>query len=153
MDLFERFEQLTSVMEAMNAEATKQADIPYIRLHDYVHYCDVKTFLHDYARRLRLNPAERESLLAFCFRDTLEIKSRIGERDLYAFTFHYFKSMVYRTGNLDTPDDCVEKLDMDRFGPYRAAREKEARGEELTAEERAIVERPVKRALEALAKE
>ena len=135
MDLFERFEQLTSVMEAMNAEATKQADIPYIRLHDYVHYCDVKTFLHDYARRLRLNPAERESLLAFCFRDTLEIKSRIGERDLYAFTFHYFKSMVYRTGNLDTPDDCVEKLDMDRFGPYRAAREKQWRGETLTEEE------------------
>ena len=135
MDLFERFEQLTSVMEAMNAEATKQADIPYIRLHDYVHYCDVKTFLHDYARRLRLNPAERESLLAFCFRDTLEIKSRIGERDLYAFTFHYFKSMVYRTGNLDTPDDCVEKLDMDRFGPYRATREKQWRGETLTEEE------------------
>ena len=140
MDLFERFDQLTAVMEGMNAEAAKKADIPYIRLHDYAHYCDVKIFLHDYARRLRLSAEDARSLLDFCYRDTLEIKSRIGERDLYAFTFRYFKSMVYRTGNLDTPDDCVEKLDMDLFGPYRAAREKQWRGETLDAEEERLLD-------------
>lgn len=31
--------------------------------------------------------------------------------------------MTYRIGNLDTPDDCVEKLDMDILSPYRSARE------------------------------
>lgn len=37
------------------------------------------------------------------------------------------KSMTYRAGNLDTPDDCVEKRDMDILLPYRPAREKVAR--------------------------
>lgn len=32
--------------------------------------------------------------------------------------------MTYRAGNLDTPDDCVEKRDMDILLPYRPAREK-----------------------------
>lgn len=135
MERFERFEELTRIIEGMNQEAVDRADIPYIRLHDYVHYCDLKTFLHAYTRRLRLTDEERESLLAFCYRDTLEQRSKIGERDLYAFTFRYFKRMVFRTGNLDTPDDCVEKLDLDRFNPYRAAREKSWRGEKLTEEE------------------
>lgn len=135
MERFERFEELSAIIEGMNAEAVEKAEIPYIRLHDYVHYCDVKTFLHAYTRRLRLSKEERESLLFFCYRDTLELKNLIGERDLYAFTFRYFKRMVFRTGNLDTPDDCVEKLDMDRFNPYRAAREKSWRGEKLTEEE------------------
>lgn len=140
MELFERYEALSSHIDQMNAEATKKADIPYIRLHDYVHYCDVKTFLHAYTVRLRLSKAETDSLLAFCVRDTLEMKSGTGEIDLYALTFHYFKSMVYRTGNLDTPDDCVEKLDMDRFGPYRAAREKQWAGDELTEEEQTLLD-------------
>ena len=139
MELFERFEELSGIVERMNEEAVKRPDLPYIRLHDYVHYRDVKDFLLSYIRRLRLSDEEKSALLEFCYRDTLEMKSRIGERDLYAFTFRYFKSMVYRTGNLDTPDDCVEKLDMDRFGPYRSAREKQWRGEKLTpAEEKTL---------------
>lgn len=44
--------------------------------------------------------------------------------------------MTYRIGNLDTPDDCVEKLDMDILSPYRSAREKQWRGEALTPQER-----------------
>ena len=139
MDTFERFEELSACVEQMNAEAARQADLPYIRLHDYVHYCDVKTFLHDYARRLRLTDEERQALLRFCFRDTLERKAYIGERDLYAYTFRYFKCMVVRTGNLDTPDDCVEKLDMDRFGPYRSAREKQWQGLPLTQAEQELL--------------
>ena len=135
MELFKRYEELTGIVERMNEEAVKRADIPYIRLHDYVHYRDVKDFLTAYVRRLRLSDEEKAALLEFCYRDTLDMKARIGERDLYAFTFRYFKAMVYRTGNLDTPDDCGEKLDMDRFGPYRAAREKQRRGETLTPAE------------------
>ena len=150
MDLYERYEALTAVVESMNAEATHADDIPYIRLHEYVHYCDVKVFLHAYARRLRLGDAENAALLDFCYRDTLELKSCIAERDLYAFTYHYFKSMVYRTGNLDTPDDCVEKLDMDRFGPYRAAREKQWRGEPLSDKEQDLLTDTEKKILESM---
>ena len=61
--------------------------------------------------------------------------------------------MTYRTGNLDTPDDCVAKLDMDLMNEYRAVREKEARGEALTPAEEALAEGVVRRALDALAKE
>lgn len=153
MDSFERFEELTRVIEGMNREATRNRELPYIRLTEYVHYCEMKTFLRDYAGRLHLSPAERQELLRFFYEDTLRLRGRIGAYDLHAFTFHYFKAFMYRTGNLDTPDDCVEKLEIELIDEYRAAREKEARGEELTAEEKAIVERPVKRALEALAKE
>ena len=135
MDLFARYDELTDIIERMNAEAVKRNDLPYIRLHDYVHYMDVKDFLQAYTRRLRLSAEERSSLLRFCCRDTLELKTRAGERDLYALTFHYFKAMVVRTGNLDTPDDCVEKLDMDRFVPYRNAREKQWRNAVLSREE------------------
>ena len=148
--MFARFEELSSRVEEMNAEATQKANIPYIRLHDYVHYCDVKIFLHAYARRLRMSEEERMSLLAFCYRDTLALKARIGERDLYAFTFHYFKSMVCRTGNLDTPDDCVEKLDTDRFGPYRAAREKQWAGDKLSGGEEEVLEYAEKKILGAM---
>ena len=150
METFERFEELSGVIDRMNAEAARKTDVPYIRLHEYVHYCDVQVFLHAYTRRLRLDEETRKRLLAFCFRDTLEMKSRIGERDLYAFTFHYFKSMVYRTGNLDTPDDCVEKLDMDVFTPYRNAREKQWRGEKPTGEEEKLLQDTERRILAAM---
>ncbi len=150
MELFERYEELTAHIDLMNAQATAGAAIPYIRLHDYVHYCDVKTFLHDYARRLPMSAEDKASLLLFCYRDTLDMKGRIGERDLYAFTFRYFKSMIYRTGNLDTPDDCVEKLDMDRFAPYRAAREKQWQGLPLTADEQKTLEYAEKKILNSM---
>ena len=132
MDQFARFEELTAHIERMNREATENRDLPYIRLQEYSHYCAVKTFLRDYTGRLRLTQAEKEELLRFCYADTLRLRGRIGSYDLYAFTFHYLKGMTYRTGNLDTPDDCVAKLDMDLMNEYRAVREKEARGEALT---------------------
>ena len=150
MDLFDRFDQLTGIIDRMNHEAVHQADIPYIRVHDYTHYCDVRVFLSACTRRLRLSVPVFKDLLAFCYRDTLEIKARIGERDLYAFTFRYFKNMVYRTGNLDTPDDCVEKLDMDLFAPYRAAREKQWRGEALTDAEAELLGRVERDAVRAM---
>ena len=150
MTEFERYEQLSAFVEEMNAQAMNQWDIPYLRLHDYLHYCDVKTFLLAYTRRLRLKESETQDLLAFCFRDTLELKNGLGNVDLYAFTYHYFRKMCYRTGNLDTPDDCVEKLDLERFGAYRQAREKQWRGEGLSDEERAILDRTVKDALMSL---
>ncbi len=150
MELFDRYEEVNAVIEGMNRQATAQHDIPYIRLHDYVHYCDVKTFLYAYTRRLRLSETERKELLAFCYEDTLRLKNTLGNVDLYAFTYHYLKCMTYRTGNLDTPDDCVEKLDMERFGRYRQAREKQWRDEPLTAEETALVQRTVSDALDAL---
>ena len=89
MELFERFDELSRTVDAMNAEATHNACIPYLRLHEYIHYCDVKLFLFGYTRRLCMSEAERTSLLRFCYEDTLLLKSRIGNRDLYAFTFHY----------------------------------------------------------------
>ena len=151
MELFERFENLSRVIDQMNEQAVQERDVPYVRLHDYVHYCDVQTFFHAYTRRLRLPQEEEKALFAFCYRDTLERKSEIGQTDLYAFTYHYFKNMTYRTGNLDTPDDCVEKLDLDLFMPYRQAREKEWRGETLNDTERELLRKTVQEA-EALCK-
>ncbi|MDD3336171.1 MAG: hypothetical protein PHI98_11745 [Eubacteriales bacterium] len=140
MELFERFEELNRMVETLNAEATHNGNIPYLRLHEYIHYCDVKLFLFGYTRKLCMSQEERTSLLRFCYKDTLSLKSRIGNLDLYAFTFHYLKRMTYRTGNLDTPDDCVEKLDLERFTPYRLAREAEWRGEPLPTETRSLLE-------------
>ena len=150
MDLFDRYDQLTRTIDQMNHEAVLAADVPYIRLHDYVHYCDVKAFLFAYIRPLRLSPETVKDILAFCCRDLMEIKSRHGECDLYALTYHYFKSLVYRTGNLDTPDDCVEKLDMDRFAPYRAAREKAWHGDPLTAPEEDCLRRVEQEAVSSI---
>ena len=150
MELFERYEELSAAIARMNAEAVRDGEKPYLRLHDYVHYCDVQTFLHAYTRRLRLSDAERASLLRFCYKDTLRLKGSLGAVDLYAFTYHYLKRMTYRTGNLDTPDDCVEKLDMDRFAPYRAAREKEWRGEPLTPAEQSLLADTVRETLAEL---
>ena len=113
MNLFERFEELSRIIDDMNAQAADARDIPVILLHDYVHYCDVQTFLKACTHSLRLSPAQTDSLMAFFYRDTLERKSELGALDLYTFTRQFFKYMTYRIGNLDTPDDCVEKLDMD----------------------------------------
>ena len=77
--------------------------------------------------------------MAFFYRDTLERKSELGALDLYTFTRQFFKYMTYRIGNLDTPDDCVEKLDMDILSPYRSAREKQWRGEALTPQELSLI--------------
>lgn len=150
MDQFARFEALSRVMDEMNREATGNPEIPYIRLQEYSHYCAVKTFFMDYAWRLHLPKAEKEELLRFFYQDTLGMKGRIGNYDLYAFTFHYLKGMTYRTGNLDTPDDCVAKLDLERINQYRAIREKQARGEGVTEEEAALAEAVFRRALNAL---
>lgn len=143
MELFDRFEELSKIVDHMNAEATRNGDVPYLRLHEYIHYCDVKLFLFGYTRRLRMSGEERAALLRFCYQDTLGLKSRIGHRDLYTFTFHYLKRMTYRTGNLDTPDDCVEKLDMERFTPYRLAREAQWRGETLSPQRSALLKNTV----------
>ena len=43
MELFERYEELSRVIREMNAQAVRSREIPYILLHDYVHYCDVQT--------------------------------------------------------------------------------------------------------------
>ena len=59
MELFERFDELSRTVDAMNAEATHNACIPYLRLHEYIHYCDVKLFLFGYTRRLCMSEAER----------------------------------------------------------------------------------------------
>lgn len=152
MELFTRFEQLTRLIDGLNREATEHPDLPYIRLQEYSHYCAVKTFTRDYACRLRLPREEEEALLAFFYRDTLALQGSIGPYDLYAFTFYYLRGMTYRTGNLDTPDDCVPKLDMDCVAAYRAAREKEWRGEALTEKEGAILRSVVDKALDQLKK-
>ena len=44
MNLFERFEELSRIIDDMNAQAADARDIPVILLHDYVHNCDVQTF-------------------------------------------------------------------------------------------------------------
>lgn len=147
MELFERFEELSRTIEDMNAQAAHTRDIPVILLHDYVHYCDVQAFLQACTRPLRLTPAQTDSLMAFFYRDTLERKNEIGAIDLYTFTRQFFKYMTYRIGNLDTPDDCVEKLDMDILSPYRAAREKKWRGEALTPRERELLDKTLQSVL------
>ena len=85
--------------------------------------------------------------MAFFYRDTLERKSELGALDLYTFTRQFFKYMTYRIGNLDTPDDCVEKLDMDILSPYRSAREKQWHGEALTPQERELLDKTVQSVL------
>lgn len=45
MNLFERFEELSRIIDSMNAQAADTRDIPVILLHDYVHYCDVQSLL------------------------------------------------------------------------------------------------------------
>ena len=109
MNLFERFEELSRIIDSMNAQAADTRDIPVILLHDYVHYCDVQTFLKACTHSLRLSPAQTDSLMAFFYRDTLERKSELGALDLYTFTRQFFKYMTYRIGNLDTPDDLCGK--------------------------------------------
>ena len=147
MKLFERFEELSRAIKSMNAQAANTRDIPTILLHDYVHYCDVQAFLHACTHSLRFSPAQLDSWLDFFYRDTLERKDEIGTIDLYAFTRQFFKYMTYRIGNLDTPDDCVEKLDMDILLPYRSAREKKWRGEALTPKECELLDKTVQSVL------
>ncbi len=65
MNLFERFEELNRIIDSMNAQAADTRDIPVILLHDYVHYCDVQTFLKACTHSLRLSPAQTDSLMAF----------------------------------------------------------------------------------------
>ena len=55
MNLFERFEELSRIIDSMNAQAADTRDIPVILLHDYVHYCDVQTFLKACTHSLRLS--------------------------------------------------------------------------------------------------
>ena len=140
MNLFERFEELSRIIDSMNAQAADTRDIPVILLHDYVHYCDVQTFLKACTHSLRLSPAQTDSLMAFFYRDTLERKSELGALDLYTFTRQFFKYMTYRIGNLDT-------LDMDILSPYRSAREKQWRGEALTPQERELLDKTVQSVL------
>ena len=147
MNLFERVEELSRIIDSMNAQAADTRDIPVILLHDYVHYCDVQTFLKACTHSLRLSPAQTDSLMAFFYRDTLERKSELGALDLYTFTRQFFKYMTYRIGNLDTPDDCVEKLDRDILSPYRSAREKQWRGEALPPQERELLDKTVQSVL------
>lgn len=141
MELFARFDMLTEKINEMNREAVTSS-LPYLRLHEYTHYCDLKTFFHNYTRPLRLKREESDALFLFIWKDTLNLRGVIGEMDFYLFTFRYFKSMLYRTGNLDTPDDCVEKLDLDLFIPYKEAREREWLGR-ADAEDLALLERSV----------
>ena len=141
MELFERFDELAQHIDRMNHEAVQNYDIPYIRLHDFTHYMDLKVFFNAYTRRLRLPKEQSDALFSFIYEDTQTIKQEHPKADLYLCTFAYFKHMVYRTGNLDTPDDCVEKLDLDLFEPYRAARQKQLKNEALSDEERLLITR------------
>lgn len=151
MDLFERFEQLTAYINQLNRQATNDPSIPYIRQQEYYHYCGMKMLFQNYSCRLRIPESEKQALFRFCYEDTLFLRGRLGAFDLHIFSFHYLKGMTYRTGNLDTPDDCVEKLDLDLFTPYRQAREKEWRGETLNDAERELLRKTVQEA-EALCK-
>lgn len=135
MDLFSRCEELNTTLDRMNQQAVEKDGVPVIRLRDYAHYCDTQTFFHAFTRRLNLTKAESRALFAFCHRDTADLRNRTAPFDPYLVTWRYFQFFSYRTGNLDTPDDCVEKLDPERFAPYRAAREKQWRGDPLTPEE------------------
>ncbi len=147
MELFERYEELSRVIREMNAQAVNSREIPYILLHDYVHYCDVQTLFQAYARPLRLPEAQAEAWLAFLYRDTKERKREIGSTDLYTYTCQFFRFMSCLTGTLDPPDDCIEKLDMDILTAYRAAREKAWRGETLTRQESGLLEETIQRVL------
>ena len=150
MDLFARFEELTAHIRQMNHEATLDHAIPYIRQQEYNHYCGLKVLFENYICRLRIPEAEKQALFRFCYEDTLFLRGRLGSYDLHAFSFHYLKGMTYRTGNLDTPDDCVEKLDLDLLYAYRAAREKQWRDESLTDKEQDLLEFVVQKALKEL---
>ena len=60
MELFARFDMLTEKINEMNREAVASS-LPYLRLHEYAHYCDLKTFFHNYTRPLRPGPGPRFS--------------------------------------------------------------------------------------------
>ena len=83
----------------MNAQAAHARDIPVILLHDYVHYCDVQTFLKACTHSLRLSPTQTDGPMAFFYRDTLERKSELGALDAYTFTRRCRKYMTYRIGD------------------------------------------------------
>ncbi len=150
MDLFERFEQLTAHINQLNRQATNDPSIPYIRQQEYYHYCGMKMLFQNYSCRLRIPEAEKQALFRFCYEDTLFLRGRLGAFDLHIFSFHYLKGMTYRTGNLDTPDDCVEKLDLDLLYAYRAAREKQWKKKPLTEKEQDLLEFVVQKALKAM---
>lgn len=148
----ERFAELDAVVESMNREAAETPGMPYIRIEEYVHYCHARTFLEAFTRKLRPDAAVFSGWLDFVYRDTLEMKSRIGCLDLYTFTYVYLRRMTFRTGNLDTPDDCTEILDMVRFQPYMEARLKAWRGQALTDKENDVLEKHFLDVLNAMKK-
>lgn len=136
----ERFAELDAVVERMNREAAETPGMPYVRREEYMHFFHVRTFLEAFTKKLRPDTAVFSGWLDFVYRDTLEMKSGIGCLDLYTFTYLYLRRMTFRTGNLDTPDDCAEILDMARFQPYMEARLKAWRGETLTDGEKAVLD-------------
>ncbi len=136
----ERYFRLDGILEDLNREAAAGDGIPFLRMEDYVHFDHVRSFLREYGVNVKAEDGDWRELAEFCFRDTREIRSRAGDWDLYALTRHYFRQMSYRTGNLDTPDDCSEKLDWDRFAEYRKAREKQWRGQTPDPEETRLLE-------------
>lgn len=148
--LLKRYEEIDALIESMNREALRVSELPFVRREAYLHFTHVDQFLTTYSRRLRPSPEDYAAWRDFVCEDTTRLKSRIGSLDLYAFTFHYLKQMTFRTGNLDTPDDCVEILDLDRFLPYMEARQKEFRRQPLTEEEKQIVSKHLRGVLRAM---
>lgn len=148
--LITQYEKIDQLFDQLNQQAVQEPGLPYVRRDAYNHFCNVKTFLHAYTRKLRPDEDTFREWLMFCYQDTLNLKSRIGSYDLYAFTFHYLKTMTFRTGNLDTPDDCVEILSLDLFLPYMEAREKQWHHIPLTQDEENILKRHYHEVLDIL---
>ena len=136
----DRFFRLDGVLDDLNREAAASDGVPFLRMEDYVHFDHVRSFLREYGVDVKAQDGKGWEMAKFCFRDTREIRSRAGDWDLYALTRHYFRQMSYRTGNLDTPDDCSEKLDWERFDRYRNAREKQWLGLKQDPDELRLLE-------------
>lgn len=151
-DLLQRFMEMDGALARLNEGAATSGQ-PWLLADDYAHFACVRVALSPYANAQNLSSAERQALLWFCYRDTHTLAAHAAPFDPRLVVGRYFSHFAYRSGNRDTPDDRPEKMDWERLGAYRDAREKAWRGTALTARETALLREPAADILRALQQE
>ena len=138
MDNAARFHLWDSAVQQMAEQAGRES-LALAPVQSYVLYTAVRSQTNAFARTLPGGLDAAEALLTFCLRDLQELCAWLAPFDPELTVLHYFECFRVRSGNPDTPDDRISRLDEDRFLPYRHAREKQWRAEALTSREEALL--------------
>ncbi|NLI22471.1 MAG: hypothetical protein GX418_13115 [Clostridiales bacterium] len=147
MDYAACFQRWDRAVEQM-AEQARRESFAFAPPDRYLLYAAVRSQTAAFARSLPGGRDAAEDLLAFCFLDLRELCALLAPLDPELTVRRYFDYFRVRSGNPDTPDDRVDRLDEDRFLPYRRAREKMWRAEALISGEEALL-RELPRAIAA----